>query len=806
MLGFDKIIMIKNSLAMKLFERHKHAYSLSGYFPRVWFFSKNSSTEAWAASNSGASMLPALTFVVGMLHSSSAMAGLMVWAPLNTTSTTSNANKICTNAGYRVSGGEAVNNATGNSTATLTFQCLRADNKWIGGFSTTGTCPGNEKVTSWSGAAHNFVCTLIIPPKGLGASNSCSGPNPTPTTPNPITIGTGNKYLIENGYVGPGIFPLVFSQTYNSAKIGASAWDSNLLNRFVYKKSDGTDTTVFRGTGKGFKFVKSGAAWVAESDITDTLVELVSGGVTIGWTYTTANGEVESYDAQGKLLSVTDRNGLTHNYFYSNGTVQGGGYILDANGNPTATVLPAGRVIQISDAFGRTIKFGYDVNNRLVKMIDPSEQEYLYQYNSSNDITLIKYPDNTTKQYLYNEQAYTANTNLPHALTGIIDENGTRFATYRYDVKGLAIAEEHAPGSGLGINRYQLNFAKDAAGNILSNTVTDPLGTSRTFQYQLILDVAKTTGQSQPGGSGCGPASSALTYDANGNVSSRTDFNGSKTCYGYDMSRNLEIARIEGLPSAASCSTALAATSLAAPARKFTTQWHATYRLPMLIAEPLRRTQWQHDAKGNVLSKTVQATNDATGAAGAAAVTVGAPRVWSYTYNQFGQVLTATGPRTDVVDTTTYVYDDATGNLATVTNAAGHVTTFSNYDPHGRAGTITDANGLVTELQYSPRGWLTSRSVTGNGTSELTGYEYDGVGQLKKVNLPDGSWVGYDYDDAHRMTAIYDSLDNRITYTLDNIGNRIKEEVKDPSGVLARQTTRIYDALNRLKEITGGAQ
>ena len=38
------------------------------------------------------------------------------------------------------------------------------------------------------------------------------------------------------------------------------------------------------------------------------------------------------------------------------------------------------------------------------------------------------------------------------------------------------------------------------------------------------------------------------------------------------------------------------------------------------------------------------------------------------------------------------------------------------------------------------------------------------------------------------------------------MGNRINEQVKDPNGTLARQTTRVYDALNRLQTITGGTQ
>ena len=124
------------------------------------------------------------------------------------------------------------------------------------------------------------------------------------------------------------------------------------------------------------------------------------------------------------------------------------------------------------------------------------------------------------------------------------------------------------------------------------------------------------------------------------------------------------------------------------------------------------------------------------------------------------------GPRTDVTDTTTYVYDSTTGSLASVTNALGHVTTLGNYDAHGRPRQITDPNGLVTNLTYDLRGRLTARNVGG----ELTAYEYDGVGQLKKVTLPDGSYLSYTYDAAHRLTQVQDNLGNKIVYTLDADG------------------------------------
>jgi hypothetical protein len=71
------------------------------------------------------------------------------------------------------------------------------------------------------------------------------------------------------------------------------------------------------------------------------------------------------------------------------------------------------------------------------------------------------------------------------------------------------------------------------------------------------------------------------------------------------------------------------------------------------------------------------------------------------------------------------------------------------------------------------------------------------------VTQPDASWIGYDYDDAHRQVAVYDQLGNRIDYTLDNMGNRTAEKVKDPQSALRRQLARSIDALGRVQQTTG---
>ena len=55
------------------------------------------------------------------------------------------------------------------------------------------------------------------------------------------------------------------------------------------------------------------------------------------------------------------------------------------------------------------------------------------------------------------------------------------------------------------------------------------------------------------------------------------------------------------------------------------------------------------------------------------------------------------------------------------------------------------------------------------------------TGLLKKATNPDGSFVEYVYDAAHRLTEIRDGALNRVVYTLDNMGNRTAENTYDPS-------------------------
>ncbi|UUZ54217.1 hypothetical protein LP419_38485 [Massilia sp. H-1] len=182
---------------------------------------------------------------------------------------------------------------------------------------------------------------------------------------------------------------------------------------------------------------------------------------------------------------------------------------------------------------------------------------------------------------------------------------------------------------------------------------------------------------------------SKQSHDANGNVISRTDWNGVKTDYTYDVARGLETKRIEAVGTA--------------DARTVTTEWFPTMAFEKTVAEPKRVTSYERDANGRVLTQSVQATTDLTGNAGFAATKVGSVRKSVFTYNELGQVLTSKGPRTDIDDTVAYAYDTQ-GNLETVTNALGHVTRFTDYDAHGRFRRMTAPNNVVTIVDYYPAG------------------------------------------------------------------------------------------------------
>lgn len=585
--------------------------------------------------------------------------------------------------------------------------------------------------------------------------------------------------------------------------------------------------SIQRGDGKRYAFNRNGQVWIGDANVNDRVTATFSqdGSAVVGWTYVSAlDDSTERYDGNGVLISITSRSGAIQRLTYANGASNDtsvGRVPADA---PACThveqgaVLPAGKLLCVTDNWGRQIQFEYDTAGRIAKAIDPAGGTYLYAYDgpsggcatsgdtsnpacSLGNLTQVTFPDGRSKTYYYNEAAQinggvtctnngtvAGNIQTMRSLTGVVDENGTRYLSWTYDCDGKATSSSvgsNVERVDLSYGAYSTNGGVSTATTTVTHTYGNPVSpqtTVTTYNYQMVVGLAKHVGMSGPCVE-CGRYKSR-SYDANGNLASVTDWNNNVTTYVFDAARNLELTRVEA--------------SGTAQARTITTQWHPTYRLPAAIAEPTKITTYSYDGSGNLQTKIEQATTDVNGSSGLNAASSGTPRTWNYTYNGVGQMLTATDP---VNNTTTYVYDSQ-GNLSTVTNALQQVTMLSNYDANGRVGTIQDPNGLVINLTYWPRGWLKTRMMGG----ETTSYDYDYAGQLTTVTLPDNSFISYTYDDAHRLTDIADSLGDAIHYTLDLRGNRTAEDVRDPNGVLARQVARVFDSLSRVQQVTGAAQ
>jgi RHS repeat-associated protein len=663
-----------------------------------------------------------------------------------------------------------------------TGQCSTTQN-WDNIY-TLYTCPAGPYATYYNSPSNNqlLACAITLPPPPPPRckSKSCLG--------NPIFASTGQKMQAETDY--PGVDGLNFIRTYRSnngyfasavtqtfvnnslpaGTLGAPCYPAYYTSRYYdgyycfpyisvypYVNNGVAQYMLQTVDGQSLAFSGPGAAVTAGADINDRVTQVTFNGAA-AWQIHREDDSIEIYTTGGSLIQRTLRGGKTFTYTYS------------TSSTPTSVAPQPGLLLTESDAFGHTLSWTYNASGQMMTMTDSAGGTYQYSYTNGN-LTGVIYPDQTSKTYWYNESANTGGANLPTALTGITDESGVRYATFQYNSANLAVNTQHAGG----VDSYTFDYTSPGS----STTVTDPLGTTRTYQFETPLSYVLDNGQTQPAASGIGSVTQSETYDANGNTASLTDYNGNVTRYTqYDMTRNLEESRTEayGTPQE----------------RTITTQWNPIWRQPALITEPNRTTSFTYDSLGNVYQKTI---TDLT-------VTPSVTRTWTYTYDTYGRIQTVLGPRGNgFIDKTSYTYYTCTtgyecGEVETITNNAGHVTTFNSYNAHGQPLKITDPNGVVTQLTYDARQRLLSRTVA----TDLTKYSYWPTGLLEQITLPDSSTVSFKYDPAHRLTDITDGVGNHIHYTLDNMGNRTGENTYDPGGTLHRLHTRMIDALNHLHQ------
>jgi RHS repeat-associated protein len=587
----------------------------------------------------------------------------------------------------------------------------------------------------------------------------CRAEGPTPSAGNPVTIGIGNKWevAVDIRTAGPDVLELVRHYNSKEYKVGllGYGWRTTFDRRIII----GGAYEAQRPDGTYVQFLSSGPL----AEFRD--VDLRFAKVGSDYTITDREGTVETYNSAGWLVTIRKRNGYTQTIAY------------DASNF----------IESVTDSYGRQITFTTDSNGIIQSATGPDGKVVTYQFRNAFGspspyvLEKVVYPDDTPANPSDNPTVayHYENPDFPYALTGITDERGIRYATFAYDSSRRATSSEHAGG----VDRN--TFTYNASGTI---TVTNALNKDTIYTFSTILHSKWATSIQGVASPNCAAANSSYTYNTRGRITSTTDWNGFITNRSVTP-EGLETSRTEAFGTA--------------QARTITTSWDIPKRVPTLISAPRKNTALTYDSDG--LVQTITETD--TTSHSVPYSTNGQTRVWTFTYTTtFGvkQLTSIDGPRTDVSDTTSYQYT-AAGYLSRITNAVGHQINITSHDDMGRPLSITDANGVVTDLEYNARGWLTKSTVRHGTGDAVTIIEYNLAGDVTKVTLPDGSFLTYTYDDARRLTVITNQIGEKIEFAYDLARNVTAQVTKDSGGTIKRTQTRAYDELSRLLRTIGAA-
>jgi RHS repeat-associated protein len=640
-------------------------------------------------------------------------------------------------------------------------------------------CPDGQVPTYNTPLFPSTYC--VVPPIVKKNQGPCKGESCC--LGNPIHSGVGNKYQIETDF---NITSLNFSRAYNSFDFqlnGAPVyavmgqhWNHSYERHVIADAVDPNKVYVTRSDGKAYEFAPSGNLWVPDNDIHDQLVQLTDAqSVPTGWRYTTQDNTVEDYDLTGTLVSITD--------------VLGNARTLTYDGS--------NRLDRVDSNSGESLHFEYDTSNRLSTITDHAGREWGYRYDANNNLEFVDNPDGTTKQYHYED------ANFIHALTGITDERGIRYATFGYDAQWRANLSTHAGNA----QRVDIVYNPDG-----TRLVTNSLGQPSTYSTAVQLGVALVTDVAGPGCSTCGNADTGYQYDpANNNLLRRTE-DGITTRFGIYDAKGQSGCKTEGITAADTSTGACAFDPVASPdARRIDYTYDSRfYNKITSITEPSvypgqsRVTAYTYDDYGNRLTETINGF-DPTGNP--------VSRTTTREYNgPLHQLSFMDGPRTDVNDYTWYRYhpNDTSvlvgtrGRLKEIEDATG-VLVRSNiqYTATGKVQSESRPNGLTLTYTYYPGNdhlqTLTEATAT---DTRVTRWTYLPTGEVESITTadgtPDATVLTFGYDDARRLTRITDGLGNYIEYTLDTEGNRTFEKTFDANDVLKKQLNQTFDIYNRL--------
>ncbi len=301
-----------------------------------------------------------------------------------------------------------------------------------------------------------------------------------------------------------------------------------------------------------------------------TAFDYDSNGNQTSITYPDGSTEAFTHDTSGNLQSKTDRMNQTINFTYDFRGMLTSKLFPDGTSD-TFTYDAAGNLLSATDENG-TIGFIYDSSDRLTQVTYPGGEVVSYTYDASNNRTQITYPDGAVLDYGYDEANRLAQIGESGQIIAQYaydqlsritrrDLGNGNFTTFSYDPSGRLLDLINSKSTSEIISRFSYTY--DNVGNRL--TMTTLAGTTQyiydgsnqltqvvlpdgsTITYN--LDPAGNRNSVVVDGSTTGYTTNNLnqytdvggdtyTYDANGNLTSKTSAQGT-TIYTYDFENRL---------------------------------------------------------------------------------------------------------------------------------------------------------------------------------------------------------------------------------------------------------------------------
>ncbi len=194
-------------------------------------------------------------------------------------------------------------------------------------------------------------------------------------------------------------------------------------------------------------------------------------------------------------------------------------------------------------------------------------------------------------------------------------------------------------------------------------------------------------------------------------------------------------------------------------------------------------TRYEYDVNGNRTKMTE-------------AVGLPEQRITTYTYDTFGQRLTATrqadAVSAAVTKSTTY---DVYGSELTKTDGEGYKTTYT-YDVTGNVLTRKDPRNKIWTKTYDATGNLTSET---DPLNHATAYQYDKVNNRTRITEANGAITLLVYDGQNKPIGITDALNHNTQLSYDDDGNLTRR-----IAAAGHAVTMSYDTEGRLRQITDG--